>query len=105
MAALQAMGVLEDSPLRNPEQIPYPAPPSPVQSQGGAADEEDTPSMRELIHAIDTHMEMVDLEVTSNLNAAEDVQAQQLPTDQSTKEAPIEIKEGVIPSQPTDPAA
>ena len=27
LAALQAMGVLEDSLMRNPEQIPYPAPP------------------------------------------------------------------------------
>lgn len=30
MAALQAMGVLEDYPLRNPKQIPYLAPPPPV---------------------------------------------------------------------------
>ena len=32
LAALQAMGVPEDSPLKNPEQIPYPALPSLVQS-------------------------------------------------------------------------
>lgn len=30
LAALRVMGVLEDSPLRNPEQIPYLAPPPPV---------------------------------------------------------------------------
>ena len=30
MAALQAMGVLDDSPLRNPKQIPFPEPPPPV---------------------------------------------------------------------------
>ena len=64
------MGVPEDSQLRNPEQIPYPAPPSPVQSQANAADEEDTPSMRELVREIDAH---VDLEATSNLNTIEDV--------------------------------
>ena len=29
LAALQAMRVPKDSPLRNPEQIPYPAPPPP----------------------------------------------------------------------------
>ena len=30
LASLQAMGVPKDSPLRNPEQILYPAPPPPV---------------------------------------------------------------------------
>ena len=30
MAALQAMGVLDDSPLRNPKQKPFPEPPPPV---------------------------------------------------------------------------
>ena len=29
--------------------------------------------MRELVHGIDTHVEMVDLKVTSNLNITEDV--------------------------------
>ena len=46
LAAFQAMGVPNDSPLTNPEQISYLAPPPPVQSQVDAADEEDTPSMR-----------------------------------------------------------
>ena len=91
------MGVVEDSPLRNPEQIPYPAPPPPIQSQAIAADEEDTPSMRELVHATDTHVEMVDLEVTSNLNAAVDVQAQQIPFGQLIEDAAL--------SQSANPAA
>jgi len=36
LAALQAMGVVEDSPLRNPEKIPYPVPtpPPPVEGCG-----------------------------------------------------------------------
>ena len=72
LAALQAMGVLEDSPLRNLEQISYPAPLPPVQSQAGVVDEEDTPSMRELVREIDTHAETVDIKATSNLNAAKD---------------------------------
>ena len=71
LATLQAIGVPEDSPLRNSKQIPYPAPPPPVQSQADVADEEDTPSMRELVKAIDAY---VDLEVTSHPNIAEDVQ-------------------------------
>jgi len=81
LAALQAMRVVEDSPPRNPEQIPYPASPPPVQSQAGAANEEDTPNMRKLVRTIDIHVEMVDLKVTSNFNAAKDVQAQPLLAD------------------------
>ena len=80
LADFQAMGVPEDSPLRNLAQIPYPAPPPPVQSQVGVADEEDTPSMRELVRAIDNHAKNVDLKVTSNLNTADDAQGQLPPT-------------------------
>ena len=68
------MEVAKDSPLRNPEQVLYPAPVLLVQSQANAADEEETLSMRELVHAIDTHMDIVDLEVTSNPLATEDGQ-------------------------------
>ena len=74
MVALQAMGVLEDSPLRNLVQIPYPAPLLPIQSQAGAADEKDTPSMRELVRVINDYAENVDLEVTRNLNALDNAQ-------------------------------
>lgn len=66
------MGVAEDSPLRNPKQIPYPAPYPIIQSQAGAVDEEGTPNMRELVRTIDSHVETVDLEINNNLNAAED---------------------------------
>ena len=89
------MGVPEDSPLRNPYQILYSTPPPLVQSQTDAVDEEDTPSMRELVKAIDAH---VDLEVTSHPNItinvhsqqplAEDVLEQQ--TDDATQLLPID---------------
>ena len=72
LVALQAMEVPKDSPLRNLEQIPYSAPPPPVRSQTNATDEEDTPSMRELVKVIDAH---VDLKVTSQANIAEVVQS------------------------------
>ena len=49
--------------------------------------------MRELLHSIDTHVEMVDIEVTSNLNAVVDVQAQQLPSDQPIEEPPTQPAE------------
>ena len=78
MVALQAFGVLDNSPLRNLNQVPFPNPSSLVQNPSGAADEEETSSIRELVQAIDFYMELVDLEVTSNLRAsdqsAEDIQ-------------------------------
>ena len=42
--------------------------------------------MRELVHYIDTHVEMVDLEVTRNLHV-EEGQGQTLAADQPTKSA------------------
>ena len=89
LTVLQAMGVSKDSPLRNPVQILYPAPPPFAQSQVDATDEEDTPSMRELVRAIDAYGDNADHEVTSNLDVANYVQGQQPPT------------KGV-PSQPAD---
>ena len=49
MAALLVMEVPNDSPLRNFEQIPFPEPPLPVQDLSSIEDEEDTPSMKELV--------------------------------------------------------
>ena len=103
LAALQTMGVAEDSPLRNPEQIPYPTPAPLVQSQVGTVDKEETLSMRELVHAIDTHVDMVDLEVTSNPHATEGRQGQTLTADQPTKNAPAQHADDVIQLLPNDP--
>ena len=64
-------GVPEDSPLRNPNQIPLPGPSTAAQNPPGATDEGDTPSMRELVEAIDSHVELVNLEVISNLRASD----------------------------------
>ena len=68
--------------------------------------------MRELVHEIDTHIELVDLEVNDNLNAVllgtqlvEDVQAQLLPTDQPTEDAPAQPTEDATLSQSADSAA
>lgn len=48
--------------------------------------------MRKLVRVIDSHVELVDLEVTSNLHAgaqsAEDVQTQLPPTPQPIDDAP-----------------
>ena len=98
------MGLAKDSLLRNPEKIPYLAPPPPIQSQAIAVDEEDTSSMRELVHAIDTYVEMVDLGVTSNLNAVIDVQTQHLPSGHPIEETPTQPIEDAVLSQSTDPA-
>ena len=71
LAALQAMGVPEDSPLRNPNQIPFPNLPTAEHNQLRVIDEEETTSMRELVEAIDSHVEPVDLEVTSIPHASD----------------------------------
>ena len=64
-AALQAMGVPEDSPLRDPSQIPFPSPVPAGQDAPAALDEEETASMRELVEQIDSHAEPEELEATS----------------------------------------
>ena len=40
------MGVPKDSPLRNPNQIPFPDPFGATQNPPGAINEEETPNMR-----------------------------------------------------------
>ena len=64
-AALQALGVPEDSPLRDPGQIPFPIPVTAVQDPPVAAEEEETASMRELVEQIKAHAEPDDMEATS----------------------------------------
>ena len=69
IAALQAMGVSDDSPLRNLERIPFLEPSPLIQNPIGTEEEKDTPSMRELVQEINSHVELVDLEIVSNLDA------------------------------------
>ena len=60
--------------------------------------------MRELVHAIDTHMEMVDLEVTNNLHF-EEGQGQTLATDQPIGSAPAYQVDEVTQVSPAKPFA
>ena len=90
----------KDSPLRNPEQIPHPVLATPVQSQVEAANDEDTPSMRELVEAIDMHVESVDLEITSNFNALRNEGTQQPPTN----DVPDQPADDVVQFFSTNPA-
>ena len=64
-AALQALGVPEDSHLRDPGQIPFPSPVAAVQDTPTAIDEEEMASMGELVEQIDAHAEPEDMEATS----------------------------------------
>ena len=64
-AALQAMGVPEDSHLRDPGQIPFPSPAPAAQDVLIAIDEEETASMRELVEQIEAHAEPEEMEATS----------------------------------------
>lgn len=60
--------------------------------------------MRELVRAIDTYVESVDLEVTCNLNAAEDAPVQQPPINQPTEGIPSQQADDVDRVPYTDPA-
>ena len=64
-AALQALGVPEDSPLRDLGQIPFPSSTPAAQNPPVPIDEEETASMRELVEQIDAHVELDDMEATS----------------------------------------
>ena len=69
--ALQALGVLEDSPLKDPDHIPFSSLPIAAQKTPVVANEEETTSLRELVEQINAHAESIDLEATSNPNAAD----------------------------------
>ena len=69
-AALQAVGVPEDSPLKDPNHIPFPSLPIFAQKAPVVADEEETSSLWELVEHINAHAEPIDLETTSNPNVA-----------------------------------
>ena len=71
MAAVTALSVLEESPFRNPEQIPYLEPlPPPIQNLA-CPEEEDSQSMRALVEEINSYTESIDLEISSNPNAGQ----------------------------------
>lgn len=57
--------------------------------------------MRELVEAIDTHMENLDLEVTSNLDALGHKETEQPPTE----DAPRQLTNDEVQFFLTDPAA
>ena len=68
LAALQAVGVPEDSPLKDPNQIPLLSLPTAAQKTPVIADEKEMTSLKELVEQIDAYAEPIDLEATSNPN-------------------------------------
>ena len=90
MATLQAIGVLEDSLLKDPNQIPLPSLPIAAQKTPVVADEEETTSLRELVEQIDAHVEPIDLEATSNPNAEDQHGGNVLPPPK-TQHAPMHV--------------
>ena len=66
MAALHALGVLEDSPLRDPSRIPFLDSSPVMQNSVGPTDEEEPDSLRELVEQINAHVELIGTEATSN---------------------------------------
>ena len=87
--ALQAVGVPEDSPLKDPNQIPLPSLPTIAQKTFVVADEEEKTSLRELVEQIDAHAELIDLEATSNPNA-EDQHGGNIQPPPETQYAPMD---------------
>ena len=71
-AALQALGVPEDSPLRDPDQIPFPGLVTAAQDHPAPVEEEETASMQELVEQIDAHIEIDEMDATS-MPSARDV--------------------------------
>ena len=66
MAALHALGVPEDSHLRDSSRIPFPDSLSATQNPTRPINEEETDSLRELVEQIDAYMEVIRMEATSN---------------------------------------
>ena len=65
LATLQVLGVPEDSPLRDPDQIPFPSLATAVQNPSVPIEDEETASMKELVEQIDAHAKPDDTEATS----------------------------------------
>ena len=65
LAALQTLGVPEDSPLRDPGQIPFSSSTAAAQDPPKPTEEEETVSMMELVEQIDAHAEPEETEATS----------------------------------------
>ena len=93
-------GSAQRFPTEESRSNPIPDSSSPVQSHAGATDEEDIPSMRELVRTIDTHVDTINLKVTNNLNAVEGVQVQQSPT----KDVPDQQANDAVHLSPTNPS-
>ena len=66
-AALQAVGVPEDSPLKDPDHIPFPSLLMATQKTLVIADEEKTSSLRELVEQIDAHAKSIDLVLVTQI--------------------------------------
>ena len=99
LAVLQALGVPKDSPLRNSNQIPFPGLPTIAQNHPGAIDEEETQSMRELVKAINSHVEAIDLKATNNLRADD----QPRDSVQLQPNTAIQQPPDIVQVQPADP--
>lgn len=72
MAAVNAMGLPEDSSFRDLEQIPLPEPPQPPLVQTPTSNEEEgSLSMRGLVEEIDSYSEVINLDISTNPGAIE----------------------------------
>lgn len=97
MAALHALEVPEDSPLRDPGKIPFPEVLPSAQNLPRPGDEEETDSLRELVEQIDAHVEMVGTEATSN-PLSENMEFQNLASDSQLPEMRTGTHPWILPN-------
>ena len=72
MATVNALGLLEDSPFKDLDQIPLPEHlHSPLKHTPALNEKEDSLSMRKLVEEIDSHTEVIDLNISTHLGTAE----------------------------------
>lgn len=79
MAVVAAMGMPEDSPFRDPKQILYTDPPLPLVQNLVHTKDEDSQRMKELVQEINSHAELIDLEITGDLNVVQGSAQPQVP--------------------------
>ena len=100
LAALQALGVLEDSPLRDPSQIPFLSLTPAVQNPLEPIDEVETQSTRELVEQIDSHVELDKMEAISNPHIG-DQPGQDILLQPTLDQQPTETATQTQPADPT----
>lgn len=72
MAAVNALGLSEDSPFKDPDQIPLPKHlHPPLEHTSTLNEKEDSLSKRKMVEEMDSYIEVIDLDIPTHLGTAE----------------------------------